>query len=575
MDKKQVIKILTEIAVLLELKDENPFKIRAYQNAARALETSSINLDQNTTLGQLTAIKGIGSSTAHKILALVKEGELDLYQNLAQSVPPGLVEMLKIPTLGPKKIKFIYEVLNIDNISELELACQENKLAGLPNFGFKTQENVLNGIKAVKIFSKSFLYADIYEQAHGVLEGIRKHNMVKIAHIAGSMRRKKEIVKDVDIVAATDNPGNIMKYFISLDQAAEIIAHGDKKTSIKLDSGINVDMRAVKPNQYPYALHHFTGSKEHNTAMRSMSRKMGIKINEYGLFRNGKLIKCENEHAFFKVFSMDYIPPELRENYGELEAARNGKLPRLVAAEQIKGIFHIHTRFSDGNMTIMQACRKLQEMGMEYAGISEHSKTAAYARGLKQSSIQEYLKEIEKAEQELEGFTVFKGIESDILPNGDLDYSDDILKLFDFVIIAIHSHFNMSEEAMTERIIKATQKRHATMLAHPSGRILLARDPYKVNILKIIDAAAKNNVGLEINANPHRLDLDWRMLKYAKDKKIKLFINPDAHHLENLNDYIYGINIARKGWLEASDVANTMGVDKMKEYLKVMKGKLL
>jgi len=573
MDKKKVINILADIAVLLELKGENPFKVRAYQNAARALEASSIPIDQNTSAQQLTKIKGIGSRIAEQILTILNTGTLDLYQELTQSIPQGLVDMLRIPSLGPKKIKYIYEKLNIDNISELELACQENRLAGLPNFGPKTQENIFKGIKTVKKFSGNFLYADIYEQAHQILENIRSYSQVIRADIGGSMRRKKEIIKDVDIVASTDSPQGVMDFFISSKQATDIIARGDTKSSIRLDSGINVDIRTVTDQQYPYALHHFTGSKEHNTAMRSMSKKMGIKINEYGLFKDGKLIKCADEHDFFSVFSMDYIPPELRENYGEIEAAQTGCLPVLVEQNDIKGIFHIHTSFSDGNMTILQACRQLQGMGMQYAGISDHSKTAAYANGIKEARVEAYLKEMEKVEKELENFSIFRGIESDILPNGDLDYSDDILEQFDFVIIAIHSNFNMTEEAMTSRIIKAMENRHTTMLAHPSGRILLARDPYRVDILRIIDAAAENGVDLEINANPHRLDLDWRVIKYARDKKIKLFINPDAHHLENLYDYTFGVNIARKGWLEAGDVANTMDRAEMQKYLKNKKGK--
>ncbi len=573
MDKKQIADILAEIADLLELNNENAFRVRAYQNAARALEASSISLGPKTTANQLTSIKGIGKSIAEQILALIQEGELDHHQKLIQDTPPGLREMLKIPTLGPKKIHYIYHKLDIDNISELELACQENRLAGLPNFGPKTQANILKGIQSVKKFSESFLYADIFEQAYALLDQIKGHSKVKKADIAGSMRRKKEIIGDVDIVAATKHPEELMDFFVSLDQSAEIIAKGDTKSSMKLDSGINVDIRAVKPHQYPYALHHFTGSKEHNTAMRAMSKKMGIKINEYGLFKNGKRIPCSNEHDFFQVFSMDYIPPELRENHGEIEAAKNGKLPRLVTQEDIKGLFHIHTNFSDGNMTIQKACQHLKEMGMHYAGFSEHSKTAAYAGGLKEESMKDYLSEIEKIQKKLGDFTLFKGIESDILPNGDLDYSDAVLRRFDFVIIAIHSHFNMSQKEMTQRMIKAMQNPHATILAHPSGRILLARDPYQVDIMQIIDAAAENDVDLEINANPHRLDLDWRMTKYARDKKIKVFINPDAHHLQNLHDYTYGVNMARKGWLEAADVANTMTSRQMQKYLDHKKGR--
>ena len=568
MDKKEIVNVLERISVLLELKGSNPFRTRAYQNAARALEASSISIGGDISAKELEKIKGIGSRIAEQIQALARDDDLDLLRELAEDIPPGVIDLLKIPTLGPKKIKYLYQTLKIENISELELACEENRLSGLPNFGPKTQENILKGIQSVKKYSGSFLYADIYKQAVEVLENIKSHKLVQKADLAGSIRRKKEIIRDIDMVAATDKPQQVMDFFLSLEQVSDVIARGASKSSIKLNTGIDVDIRAVSPLQYPYALHHFTGSKEHNTAMRSMAKKKRIKINEYGLFKNGTLIGCKDEKDFFNVFKMEYIPPELRENYGEIEAAKEGRLPKLVKKQDIKGIFHIHTDFSDGSMTMLQACSYLKGLGMQYAGITEHSKTAAYARGLKEAGIEEYFKEIEKVEKNLEDFTIFKGIESDILPEGELDYSDDILDEFDFVIIAIHSHFNMQEKKMTDRIITAIKNRHSTMLGHPTGRILLARDPYKVDIARVIDKASEYGVDLEINANPHRLDLDWRMVKYAKNKEVKIFINPDAHHLENLNDYMYGVDIARKGWLEAKDVANTMDRHKMRKYLK-------
>jgi len=573
MDKEEIIKTLKEISVLLELKNENPFKIRAYQNSARALETSDIELNKDLKIEDLKGIKGIGSHIAEKIKTLIYTGRLKYYEELKESVPPGLVEMLAIPTMGPKKIKFLFDNLGISNIGELEYACIENRLVDLPNFGKKTQENILKGIEVLKKFKGKFLFAGVIEEAEKIHKKIENFKYVKRASLAGSVRRKKEIVKDIDIVASTDNPEKVMDFFTTLDEAEDIIAKGDTKSSIRLKSGINVDIRTVEDFQYPYALHHFTGSKEHNTAMRTAAKKDNIKMNEYGLFKNDRLIKCSDEKDIFAFFSMDWIPPELRENFGEIEAAKNRTLPKLIEEKDIKGIFHIHTTYSDGKSSIEQVCEQLIKSGFMYAGISDHSKTASYAGGMKNEDLEQYFKEIDKLNLKFSGFKIFKGIESDILLDGSLDYSDKILSGFDFIIAAIHSSFNLSEEQMTERIIKAIENRFTTMIAHPTGRLLLARDAYKVDIIRVINAAAENNVDIELNASPFRLDLDWRMCKYAKEKGVKIFINPDAHNLKDLYDYRFGVNIARKGWLEKEDVPNTYAAEKIDKYLKSKRSK--
>ncbi|MFA5014996.1 MAG: DNA polymerase/3'-5' exonuclease PolX [Actinomycetota bacterium] len=573
MDKEGIIKILKEISVLLELKDENSFKIRAYQNAARSLEASDADLGSDLKIKDLTGIKGIGIHIAEKIKELIDTGKLKSYEDLKKTLPPGLTEMLSIPTMGPKKIKYLFDNLEISNIGELERACMENRLADLPNFGEKTQSNILKGIGILKKFQGKFLFSDIIEEAESIHRKIQDFKYVKRSSLAGSVRRKKEIVKDIDIVASTDDSSEVMDFFTGLKEAKDIIARGDTKSSIRLKSGINIDIRTVDDFQYPYALHHFTGSKEHNTAMRTAAKKENIKMNEYGLFKNGKLINCSDEKDIFNFFSMDWIPPELRENYGEIEAARNRTLPELIEEKDIKGIFHIHTTYSDGNIDIEHVCSHLKKMGFEYAGISEHSKTAAYAGGLREEDIGRYFNEIEKLNLNYNDFKIFKGIESDILPDGNLDYSERILSGFDFVIAAIHSNFNLSEEQMTARIIKAIENKFTTMIAHPTGRLLLSRDPYKVDIIRVINAAAENNVDLELNANPFRLDLDWRMCKYAKEKGVKIFINPDAHNIKNLSDYIFGVNIARKGWLEKEDVPNTLTAKEMEIYLNNKKNK--
>ncbi|MBA7559335.1 DNA polymerase/3'-5' exonuclease PolX [Candidatus Atribacteria bacterium 1244-E10-H5-B2] len=573
MDKEEVIKILKEISVLLELKDENPFKIRAYQNSARSLEASDIDFGRDLKIDDLTKIKGIGQHIAESIKELVDTGSLKFYEDLKKTVPPGLVEMLAIPTMGPKKIKYLFDNLQVSNTGELEYACIENRLVDLPNFGRKTQENILKGIEVLKKYKGRYLFANIIEEAEAIHNKIQNFQYVNRSSLAGSVRRKKEIVKDIDIVASTDNPDKVMDFFTGLSEAEDIIARGDTKSSIRLKFGINVDIRSVDDFQYPYALHHFTGSKEHNTAMRTAAKKDSIKMNEYGLFKNDSLIKCSNEADIFNFFSMDWIPPELRENYGEIEAAKNKTLPKLIEEKDIKGIFHIHTTHSDGNISIEQACNYLQKMGFQYAGISEHSRTASYAGGLKDNDINRYLEEIDKLNQKGASFKIFKGIESDILLDGNLDYSDHILSKFDFIIAAIHSGFNLSKEQMTNRIIKAIENKFTTMIAHPTGRLLLARDPYRVDIIRIINAAAENDVDIELNSSPFRLDLDWRMCKYAKEKGVKIFINPDAHSLKNLDDYKFGVNIARKGWLEKEDVPNTLSAKEIEIYLKNKKNK--
>ncbi|MBM3710386.1 MAG: DNA polymerase/3'-5' exonuclease PolX, partial [Actinobacteria bacterium] len=532
MNKKEIIKILNEISIFYELKDENFFKIRAYQTAARALEVSEIDITENTTVKELQDIKGIGAHIAEQIKTLAETGILKLYEDLKESIPPGLVEMLKIPKMGPKKIKYLYDNLQITNIGELEYACIENRLINLPNFGKKTQENILKGIELLRKFSDKFLYANIISEAETLHKKISSFKFVIRSSLAGSIRRKKEVVKDVDIVASTDNPSEVMDFFVNLEEAEEVIAKGDTKSSIRLKSGINMDIRTVSDFQYPYALHHFTGSKEHNTAMRTLAKKSDIKMNEYGLFKNDKLIKCVSEEGIYAYFEMDYIEPELRENTGEIDAAKNKTLPRLINQNDIKGLLHFHTESSDGNMTFEQAAAELKKMGLKYGGVADHSKTARYAGGIREEDIHSYIEKIDKINLKYQDFKIFKGIESDILPDGNLDYKDEILEKFDFVIAAIHSNFNMSEKQMTDRIIKAMQNKFTSILAHPTGRLLLTRDPYSVNIIDIIDAAAEFDVDLEINASPFRLDLDWQSCKYAKEKGVKMCINPDAHSLE-------------------------------------------
>ena len=578
MDKDSIIKSLEEIAIMLELKNENPFKVRAYRNAERALETSDIEINEKTTIEELKKIKGIGQSLAENILILASDKKLDFYEELKESFTPQMLELLKIPTLGPKKAKYLFDNLNISSIAELEKAISENKLLHLPNFGKKTQENILKGIQYLKRYKEFFLFSDVIDEAQAIVDKLFENKNIVRASIAGSLRRKKETVRDIDMVAGIKenaDPNLVMDYFTSFTEVQEIIAKGNTKSSVRLKSGINTDLRIVKDNNYPYLLHHFTGSKEHNTVLRGIAKDAGYKINEYGLFKGEKLIKCDSEADIYRVFNMDYIEPELREDNGEFKAALDGTLPKLVEEKDVKGIFHIHTTFSDGNITLKALCEKLLSKGFEYAGVSDHSKSAYYAGGVKSENIDNYLNDIDEFCKANGKIKIFKGIESDITLNGSLDYDKDILEKFDFVIASVHSSFSLSEEEMTNRIIKAIENKYTTILAHPTGRILLTREPYKVDMIKVINAAAKNNVAIEINSNPFRLDLDWRLCKYAKEKKVKIFINPDAHKLEDIDNYKYGINIARKGWLEKDDIVNTLDVDGISNFLISLKNKKL
>ena len=566
--KEKVIEILEEIAVLLELSGENPFKSRAYSNAARNLEKIPEDLHDLASQGKLHDIQGIGDAIGRKISELLSSGKLEYYEKLKASIPPGHLEMLKISGLGPKKIHALYQELGIKTVGELEYACHENRLVELKGFGKKTQDNILAGIERIKNYSLRRLYDEVWEEANGLLPVVKKNKYVIDASIAGSLRRGYETVKDIDILAATRHPGEVAEAFVAADGVAGVIARGDTKISVTLKSGINADLRIVTPEEYPYALHHFTGSKEHNTAMRSRAKDMGLKMNEYGLFRGEKRITCHSEKDLFAALGLQFIEPELRENMGEIEAAEKKQLPVLVEKKDIHGIFHVHTSFSDGTDSLESIVAAVIKMGLSYIGISDHSQSAYYASGLQKKDLAAQHELIDSLNEKHAPFHIFKGIESDILKNGDLDYVDPILDGFDFVIAAVHSNFNMPQNEMTERICRALANPYTTMLAHPTGRLLLAREPYAVDMLKVMDTAAAYGKVLELNANPYRFDLDWRNCILAHQKGVKIAINPDAHSIAGLAHMDYGVKIARKGWLTRDDCLNCFDLEKIKAYFK-------
>ncbi len=554
--------------MLLELKGENIFKARAYYNAARTVENLEEDLEVLIDQGRLREVPGFGKAISSKIIEWNKTGSIEYYDDLKNSTPPGLVELLRLPGLGPKKVSQLYVALGVTNLEMLEKACQQNWILSVPGFGLKTQEKICAGIKFIKDHRGMFLWAEAYEIGIKLYHDLLKSSAVLRVEIAGSLRRYREVVKDIDLVAASTEPQVVRDYFIKMPIVAEVKSSGLTKTSVLLSTGNQVDLRVVKPEEFPHALQHFTGSKEHNTALRHLAKKLGYKLNEYGLFKGDKGIYCQDEAEIYQYLGLSFIPPELREDLGEIERAREDSLPSLVQPEDLKGILHLHTNYSDGVNSLEELIAAAIEEGYHYIGVTDHSQTAVYARGLTREMVFRQWEEIDRLNEKYSNFKIFKGIEADILPNGELDYDPDFLKNFDFVIGSIHSQFRMGKEEMTKRILKAMENPALTILGHPTGRILLERSGYDLDLDAIITKAAEKEVILEFNANPYRLDLDWRWCRRAKEQGVLIAINPDAHSIGELNFARSGLLVARKGWLEQKDVLNTRDVGEIGEIFK-------
>jgi DNA polymerase (family 10) len=556
-DKHELARIFSEIAVLLELKGENPFRIRAYETAARILEELDEDLESFVASGRVDTTKGIGQALGQKIREFVATGRLAYFEDLRAAVPAVLFELVRIPGLGPKKALQLHEKLGINSIGELEYACRENRLAALPGFGAKTQEKILEGIDYLKRFQGQYLLVDAWPLAEKIAAVLGAQPGVTATAVAGSIRRRKETVKDVDIVVAAAEPAAVAEAVAGLPGVESVLGQGPTKTTVKLANGMNMDVRAVNPDKFAAALHHFTGSKEHHVKLRGLAKDKGLKINEYGVeTAGGERLAVADEAALYRALGLAYIEPELREDCGEIEAAAAGALPALVTDGDIRGVFHVHTTFSDGSATPAEMAEAARSRGWRYLGVSDHSRTAVYARGLRLETVIEQRREIERLNAADSGFTLFAAIECDILPDGSLDYPDEVLAEFDFVIASVHSAFRQSEADMTRRIVKAMENRYVGILGHPTGRILLARDGYAVDLDAVIAAAATTGTVIEINASPYRLDLDWRWCRKAKDAGVVLAINPDAHAPAELDYVRYGVAVARKGWLTAADIVN-------------------
>ena len=565
MNNKEIAAVLEEIAVLLELSGENPFKARSYANVARQIEQCEEDVATLARENRLREIKGVGEALEQKIGELVSTGALEYHRKLRAKFPESLLELFSIQGLGAKRIKTLYEDLGIQSVGELEYACNENRLIALKGFGPKLQQNVLDGIALIKRHRGAHLFSTAYEAATRLLDLLREEKSLIRIEAAGSLRRRKEIVKDVDIVASTKDSRALMARFISADSVERVTAHGDTKSSILLKTGLSVDLRAVSDTEFPYALHHFTGSKEHNVAMRRRAKDRGLKMNEYGLFKDKRNIPCKDETDIFGALDLPFIPPELREDMGELEAQ---SLPKLVERDDLIGVYHCHTSYSDGLATVEQMAKAAQQRGYQYIVIADHSRSAAYAGGLSVEAVAQQRREIDALNKKLRPFRVFHGIESDIRTDGALDYEESILRTFDVVIASVHSKLHMSESEATTRILRAIENPYTAILGHPTGRLLLSREGYPLNMDRVFDACLANNVAIEINANPHRLDLDWRHIKRGKEKGVLFCIAPDAHSTQALDDVEYGLGIARKGWLDAGNLLNCMTSEELSKWLE-------
>ena len=568
MKNKDVAQILEHVSLFLELKGENPFKVRAYQRAARAVETAKEDIQTLHEQGKLTSLSGIGKSIAEDIAEFIDTARIGLLEEMEADFPKTIMELFRVPGLGAKRIKTLYENLDIGSLGELEYSCLENRLVDLPGFGKRTQENILANIDKLKRYRERRLRSDCESTASEILHQLRDHPDILRASLAGSMRRGLETVKDIDLVAATEDGEKVADWFSRRDFVDSIIGAGATKVSVTLKSGVNLDLRLVGDREFPFALQYLTGSKIHNETLRGIAKRQGLKLNEYGLFHGEKSLACTDEEAIYKALGLAYIDPELRENMGEIEAAEEGKLPTLITKEDIRGTFHAHTFYSDGVNSMSELAAAARDLGLSYLGISEHSQSAYYANGLKPDKVKEQRKEIDEYNRAQRDFKIFFGIESDITAAGGLDYEDEILDLFDYVIASVHSQFTMDQEAMTGRILRVLENPYTTMLGHPTGRLLLAREPYAVDMRKVIRKAAETGVVIEHNANPHRLDLDWRLMPMARELGVKISINPDAHNTGMLADVFYGVATVRKGWMEAGDVINTMNLQEMEAWIE-------
>lgn len=580
MTRERIADILDEIAQLLELKGENPFKVRAYRQGAEVVLAYDGDIVALAAANKLEGIKGLGEALRDKLHELATTGSLEFHNKLVAEFPEGILGLFEVGGLGPKKIKILHDTLGVGSIESLKSACESNQVAGLPGFGAKTQQKILEALAQREQFADTFLLAVATRVADDILEELRSHPAVSRAAVAGSFRRAKETVHDLDFLVATKEPAELCRFFATLPFAHSVIAQGETKTSIRLENGLQCDLRAVSNQEFPFALMYFTGSKEHNVAIRQRALKQGWSLNEYAFTVVENAPKevapppvIHEEADIYRALGLHDIPPELRENRGEIEAAMEGELPKLLDLENLRGTFHNHTTASDGRDSLAAMAEAAHELGLQYLGIADHSKSSFQARGLDEERLLSQVAEIKKLNESFEGFRLFAGSEVDILKDGSLDFDDSVLAQLDYCVASVHNVFTLSEEEMTARICRAMENEHVTMLGHPTGRLLLKREAYAIDHAKIIDCAAETRTIIELNCSPMRLDMDWRWWKRARDKGVLCSINPDAHSTSQLHYLHLGVRLARKGWLTKQDVLNTRSLAEVEKFLKTPKAK--
>ena len=579
MENRGIADTLRRIAVFSELSGENPFKARAFENVARAVEKHPESVSELCAQGRLAEIKGVGKGIAEVIGDVVATGRSTLLEQLTSAFPPGITDLLSLSGMGPKRVRAVYDSLGVSTLGEMEYACRENRLVALAGFGEKMQANILKAIEFRKTTQSSRLYSEALAIGEELVSLAEASALFSSAEIAGSLRRGKAVFKDIDILLipkAKVDPARIQKLLLSFADAGPdgpaVIGAGETKVSIRRQ-GLQVDFRIIAAESHAAALQHFTGSKEHNTLLRARAKAMGLKMSEYGVFdSSGKALPSRSESDVYGHIGLAWIPAEIREADGEIEAAKAGSLPVLVEPRDIRGMIHVHTSASDGSRSLEELARECIRRGYSYMCVSDHSRTAAYAGGLSIDALAAQAAEIAALNASLAPFRIFQGIESDILSDGALDYPDEVLDALDFVIGSVHSKLSMASEAATERLLKAISNPRLTILGHPSGRLLLSREGYPYDEERVLAALAANGAVLEHNCNPHRLDPGWEVLKRAARRGIRIAIDPDAHDIGGLDDMRYGIAMARKAWLGKKETINCMSVEEIDSFFSDRKG---
>jgi len=569
MKNQEIVRIFNDIADLLEIKGENPFRIRAYRRAALNIESLSTDI-ASTPKDELMKIPGIGQDLAGKILEYIQTGKMQAYEDLKKEVPEGLSGLLSVPSLGPKTAKLLFEKLQVKDLDDLARLAREHKLIGLPGIKEKTEENIIKGIEMLKRGMERQPLGKVLPIAKDIVGYLETHATVDQIKIAGSIRRWKDTVKDIDILATSRDPKAVMNAFVHLPSVQDILMHGPTKSSVIIHEGLQVDLRVVEEDSFGAALAYFTGSKAHNIRLREMAVKAGLKINEYGIFRekDDKKLGGKREEDVYRILGLPFIAPELREDLGEIEAAIEGRLPRLIDSSDIRGDLHVHTRRSDGSHDFDELIREAKKRGYEYIAITDHSKGLGIARGLSEERLLEEKAEIEALNKKLKGFKLLAGVEVDIRSDGRMDFTDEILRQMDIVVASIHSGFRQSREQLTRRLTSAMRNPCVSIIAHPTGRLIGERDPYDVDMHEVLKVAKETGTAIEINAYPLRLDLNDAYAKMAKEMGVRLVISTDTHITNQFDFMEYGVAIARRGWLEKRDVLNTMDYHSLLKALK-------